>query len=138
MAQPQLPLTGGCQCGKVRYALTEMPVRLVACHCRQCQRQSGSAFGMSMLVNEGSLKLTGETRRFTRTADSGNDNTGVFCPECGVRIYNVARNVEGLMSLKPGTLDDTSWLEPGYFVWMKSAQGWVPLPKGVTALDGQS
>jgi hypothetical protein len=133
-----LPLTGGCQCGQVRYRVTEAPVRLVACHCRECQRQSGSAFGMSLLVPERGLEVTGETRRFTRRADSGNDNTGVFCPQCGVRIYNVARNVEGLVSLKPGTLDHTRGLKPDYFVWLQSAQGWVPVPEGVTALQGQS
>ena len=70
-------------------------------------------------------------------ADSGNQNTGVFCPDCGVRIYHVP-NVQDVLALKPGTLDDTTWLRPDYFVWMKSAQGWVPVPNGVTALEGQT
>ena len=132
------PYTGGCQCGQVRYELTAEPKRLVACHCKECQRQSGSAFGMSMLVAEDNLAVTGVTKQFTRIADSGNPNTGVFCPECGVRIYNVPRYVRGMLVLKPGTLDDTSWLRPGYFVWMKSAQGWVPVPDGVTTAEGQT
>lgn len=132
------PYTGGCQCGQVRYELTAEPKRLVACHCRECQRQSGSAFGMSMLVKADSLTVTGETKAFTRVADSGNDNTGHFCPNCGVRIYQVPKFAAGMLVLKPGTLDDTRWLRPDYFVWMKSAQGWVPVPNGVRALDGQT
>ena len=132
------PYTGGCQCGLVRYTLTAEPTRLVACHCKECQRQSGSAFGMSMLVQEASLTVTGQTKQFTRIADSGHENTGVFCPNCGVRIYHIPRYVTGVLVLKPGTLDDTSWLQPEYFVWMKSAQGWVPVPDGVKALQGQT
>jgi hypothetical protein len=132
------PYTGGCQCGQVRYTLTAEPTRLVACHCKECQRQSGSAFGMSMLVQEASLTVTGQTKQFTRIADSGNENTGVFCPNCGVRIYHIPKYATGVLVLKPGTLDDTSWLRPEYFVWMKSAQGWVPVPDGVKALQGQT
>ena len=67
------PYTGGCQCGSVRYVLTTEPIRLVACHCKECQRQSGSAFGMSMLVTKDSLTVTGLTKQFTRIADSGNE-----------------------------------------------------------------
>ncbi len=131
------PYGGGCQCGSVRYVLTDEPLRLIACHCKECQRQSGSAFGMSMLVKKDKLAVSGATKQFTRIADSGNPNTGVFCPECGVRIFNIPGYAKDLVVLKPGTLDDTTWLRPGWFMWMKSAQGWVPLPEGVNALEEQ-
>ena len=52
------PYTGGCQCGQVRYELSGEPIRLIACHCTECQRQSGSAFGMSMLIKKEDLKLS--------------------------------------------------------------------------------
>ena len=74
------PYTGGCQCGSVRYVLTTEPIRLLACHCKECQRQSGSAFGMSMPVKKDSLTVTGLTKHVTRIADSGNEVMGVFCP----------------------------------------------------------
>ena len=89
------PYTGGCQCRSVRYVLTTEPIRVGACHCKECQRQSGSAFGMAMLVKKDSLTVTGPTKQFTRVADSGNEVTGVFCPECGVRIYHVLRTGRG-------------------------------------------
>jgi hypothetical protein len=132
------PYTGGCQCGSVRYVVTTEPMRLVACHCKECQRQSGSAFGMSMPVKRNSLTVTGLTKRVTRTADSGNEVAGVFCPECGVRIYHVLKSSPDVVSLKPGTLDDTSWLRPDAFIWMKSAQGWVAVPNGVKTLERQT
>ena len=129
------PYTGGCQCGSVRYRLTTEPLRVAACHCKECQRQSGSAFGMAMPVPRDSLTVTGPTKQVMRIVDSGNQVTGVFCPECGVRIYHVLPSAPDVLSLKPGTLDDTSWLRPDRFIWMKSAQGWVPVPDGVTALE---
>jgi hypothetical protein len=76
------PYTGGCQCGSVRYILAMEPIRLAACHCKECQRQSGSAFGMSRPVKKDSLTVTGATKQVTRIADSGNEVKGVFCPEC--------------------------------------------------------
>lgn len=131
------PYTGGCQCGAIRYVLHAEPLRIVACHCTECQRQSGSAFGMSMQIRLADLQLSGPVRTFTRKADSGHDNTGTFCPGCGNRIYNETTRTPGLAVLKPGTLDDTSWVRPASFIWLKSAQGWVPLPEGVRAVEGQ-
>jgi hypothetical protein len=132
------PFTGGCQCGSVRYVVTAEPIRVSACHCKECQRQSGSAFGMSMPVKKDSLAVTGPTKQFTRVADSGNEVTCVFWPECGVRIYHVLKSAQDVVSIKPGTLDDTRWLRPELFIWMKSAQGWVPVPNGVKAFEEQT
>ena len=132
------PYTGGCQCGSVRYAVTTEPIRLLACHCQECQRQSGSAFGMSMPVKKDNLTVTGLTKQFARSADSGNEVTGMFCPECGVRIYHVLASAPDIVALKPGTLDDTSWLRPRSFIWMKSAQGWVSVPDDVKTFERQT
>ena len=92
---------------------------------------------MSMLVKEDNLTVTGPTKQFMRLADSGNEVTGVFCPECGVRIYHVLKSAPEVVSIKPGTLDDTSWLRPSSFIWMKSAQGWVSIPDDVKVLEQQ-
>jgi hypothetical protein len=129
------PYTGGCQCGSVRYVVTTEPIRLLACHCKECQCQSGSAFAMSMPVKKDSLTVTGPTKQFTRIADSGAEVTGVFCPECGVRISHVLKSAQDVLAVKPGTLDETSWLRASSFIWMKSAQGWVPIPDGVEAIE---
>jgi hypothetical protein len=93
---------------------------------------------MFMPVKKDSLTVTGLTKQVTRVADSGNEVTGVFCPECGVRIYHALKSAPDILSLKPGTLDDTRWLRPELFIWMSSGQGWVPAPSGVKALERQT
>jgi hypothetical protein len=93
---------------------------------------------MFMPVKKDSLTVTGLTKEVTRIADSGNEVTGAFCPECGVRIYHAPKSAPDMLSLKPGTLDDTSWLWPDLFIWMKRAQAWLPVPDGVKALERQS
>ena len=65
------PYTGGCQCGSVRYVVTMEPIRLLACHCKECQRQSASAFGMSMLVKKVSLTVTGVAKQLRAWAVQG-------------------------------------------------------------------
>lgn len=129
---------GGCQCGAVRYRLTEEPVMLAICHCKDCQRQSGSAFGMSLVVpKSGFSLLSGTLKTFERLADSGRKLSCSFCPECGTRIHHEPRYAEGILNIKAGTLDDTSWLEPRVSVWMRSKQPWVVLPEGLPTIEMQ-
>lgn len=132
------PREGGCQCGTVRYRLEGEPVALVACHCTECQRQSGSAFGMSLIVPKDAFQLlSGEPKQFDRTADSGRSVECAFCPACGTRIYHEPSSSKDTLNIKPGTLDDTSWLSPALHVWTKSKQPWVLIPEGVRCFEGQ-
>jgi hypothetical protein len=121
--------TGACQCGKVRYSIRGGASRLNICHCRDCQRQSGSAFGMSLIIEPTAFRLeAGQLKEFQTTADSGRRKTCAFCPDCGVRIYNAT---SALMAVKAGTLDDTSQLEPHAHYWTISRQPWTVLPDGI-------
>jgi hypothetical protein len=121
-------IEGGCQCGRVRYCVDGPPLGLAVCHCTGCQRQSGSAFGMSLAVpSEAFQLLSGELRTFTVPCDSGRTKTCSFCPDCGTRIHH--RSVEGALSLKAGTLDDTSWLEPAAHYWTQHKQPWLVIPE---------
>ena len=124
---------GGCQCGKVRYVLDGEIYKLNICHCRDCQKQSGSAFGMSLVVPTETFKLTaGQLKYFENQTDSGRTKTCAFCPDCGVRIYN---QTSTLNSIKAGTLDDTSWLEPDAHYWTTRKQRWTHLPNDVPCYD---
>ncbi len=121
-------MEGGCQCGRVRYRLEGEPLELTVCHCTGCQRQSGSAFGMSLAVPREAFRLlSGELKAFTTVCDSGRTKECAFCPSCGTRIYH--QGLEATMSIKPGTLDDASSLEPGAHYWTKSKQSWVLIPE---------
>jgi len=76
-----LPQTGGCQCGKIRYEITESPQSVYACHCRDCQRLTSSAFSMRVVVPETAFKLSGvEPRGLQRLADSGRTSTRGSAP----------------------------------------------------------
>ncbi len=129
-------MQGGCQCGQVRYEISAEPVALYACHCRDCQYQSGSAFGMSLIVPGASFHLRGGTlKTFETSTASGRTKHCAFCPECGVRIYNTTGSHK---SIKAGTLDERGGLAPQAHYWTGRKQPWVVLPDGVPcfAQDG--
>jgi hypothetical protein len=129
---------GGCQCGRIRYRLEGEPLMLAVCHCTECQRQSGSAFGMSLVVPKHALRLlAGTPRTFTRSADSGRTVLCAFCPDCGIRIYHEPTYLRDVVNVKPGTLDDTSGLVPGAHAWTKRKQSWVLIPEGVPCFEEQ-
>lgn len=128
---------GGCQCGRVRYRIEGDPVVLAVCHCRECQRQSGSAFGMSLIVKREAFHVTGEAKAFRRIAESGNVIDCFFCPECGVRVYHEPHAMPRTYNVKAGTLDDTSGLQPEVQVWTKSKQSWLELSDDLPAVEGQ-
>ncbi len=127
------PLSGGCQCGQLRYEIRGTPGGLTVCHCADCQKQSGSAFGLSLDVDPDDFhQVSGTARTFEWLCDSGRTKVCVFCPDCGSRIYHKG---EWGISLKAGTLDDTSTLEPGHHVWTKRRQPWVAIPDGVSQCE---
>jgi hypothetical protein len=121
---------GGCQCGQVRYRITVEPLMLVACHCKECQRQSGSAFGMSLFVPAAGFELQGTLKMFERQSDKGRPLRCFFCPECGTRIYHEPSYGAAMRNVKAGTLDDTSWLAPKMHFWTQSKQPWAVIPEG--------
>ena len=130
--------TGGCQCGAIRYEVSGAPLQIVACHCTDCQRQSGSAFGMTVVVAEADFRLTqGNEKTIALQSDAGRIKVGGFCPQCGTRIYNSTEWRPGMISVKPGTLDDTRSLQPQIHLWTSSKQEWVAIPEGVEAYETQ-
>ena len=90
----KLPQTGGCQCGAIRYEITEAPQLVYTCHCTDCQRLTSSAFSIGVVVPDRAFRLIGvEPRPLQRIADSGRLNTRLVCPECGshVQLADIVR-----------------------------------------------
>ena len=103
-----MPVAGGCQCGFVRYELTGTPLPIVICHCKECQKQTSSAFGMTLPAFRRDFKLlSGTLKEWRRLADSGREVVCYFCPDCGTRLYHSSSLGPDYLHLKPGTLDDT-------------------------------
>ena len=128
---------GGCQCGEIRYVLLAPPLTVYICHCRDCQKQSASSFGMSMPVRrEGFRIVQGEPALWYRTAASGRLVACAFCKSCGTRIYHAPERNSAIVNIKPGTFDDPSDLVPVRHVWVKRALPWLrPLITGLVFED---
>ena len=130
--------TGGCQCGAVRYEIQAEPLTLYVCHCRDCQRQSGSGFGMSLPVPRESLVLlSGQPHEWRRRAESGREVVCQFCGDCGTRLFHLPSRNPKVANVKPGTLDDTGWLEPVGQLWTSRRQPWVQWADGAIEHETQ-
>lgn len=130
---------GGCQCGAVRYAVEGPPILVFACHCTACQRRSGSAFVVSLIVPDRHFRLLhGTLTPQTRIADSGTALTHRFCADCGTPILGAERGAapEIYQTIRTGTLDDPSGMRPTVHVWARSAQDWVRIPDGSRSFPG--
>ena len=117
-SEPTPALTGGCQCGQVRYEITGRPGTIYVCRCRECRRQSASAFGISVTVRSADLRLVqGAPLRWSRPADSGNRVDCHFCPDCGTRIWHGDLAREPEVSVKGGSLDQPVDLGQAVHIW---------------------
>ena len=123
---------GGCQCGKIRYRLTGKPLMLYVCHCSDCQKQSGSAFGMSLIMARGQVEFfQGEEllRSWDTLGGNGRIKRCHYCPDCGTRIMHGSDDARQDVSIKAGSLDDTRGLKPSAHIWLQSAQPWVSVDR---------
>lgn len=122
-----LPLTGGCMCGKVRFEVTAPLVGALYCHCKRCQRRTGTAFSVSALTIPGSYTVTeGEDLIASwRPADGWVKS---FCRECGSHVHTVHPQNPDMISVRMGTLDDDPGIRPSAHQFTDYAARWDPMP----------
>ncbi len=121
---------GGCLCGAIRYTLKTAPTKVIICHCTHCQKSSGSAFSVNVLVSDADMTFAGDPlANYDDTAESGNILNRKFCPKCGGSLGSVNKKERpGMFILKAGSLDDHSSLqEVGAQLWTRSREPWVKL-----------
>ena len=122
---------GGCQCGAIRYSIDKQPKFTFACHCTDCQRRSGSAVVVSLLIPDSSFHITsGNLTPQTRTNDNGRVLKHWFCSECGTQILGMERGTSPdlYQTVRVGTLDNSRGLPPPVHIWTRSAQDWFVFP----------
>lgn len=119
--------SGGCLCGAVRYELKAEPAVQAVCHCKNCQKQAGTAFSMIVGVPEAAISITGSLTTYIDHGDSGNEVRREFCGKCGSPLFSRVAGASGLVFVKAGTLDDTTGFTPAVQVWAKSRQDWFDL-----------
>lgn len=130
-------IEGGCLCGKVRYRLERDGACTCVCHCRHCQKQSGSAFSIMLVAPKSSLLIEGNLQTYLDHGDSGAAVSRRFCGNCGSAILSELATTPPMIALKAGTLDDVSALTPQFHIWCSSAQPWVTLPHDVPCIPRQ-
>ena len=126
---------GGCACGAVRYALTSEPLVVHCCHCRNCQRQTGSAFVINLLIEADRVELLGaEPQPVDAPRDDGSPQRVYRCPECQVAVYSEYGWPE-VVFVRAGTLDEPSGVTPDVHIFTRSKVPWVTLPESAAVFD---
>ena len=126
-------IEGGCRCGAVRYRvqLDKLP-NVYACHCRDCQTWSGSAFSLQIVVPEDALEVTGEPHLYERVSDDGTRTSRQRgCAKCITRVYNTNTRRPGFAVVRAGTLDRSDELAIVAHIWTKRKMQGIDVPADV-------
>lgn len=127
-----MTLEGGCDCGKLRYRMESLPLIVHACHCRWCQRESGSAFALNAMIEADRVTLLkGEPALVPTPSHSGKGQVFARCPTCSIAVWsNYAGSGPLTRFVRVGTLDTPDALPPDVHIFTTSKQPWVVLPEG--------
>jgi len=129
-------LRGGCACGAIRYDCTSEPMLSVLCHCRDCQRSTGSGYAAELVVLESGFSFVkGAPRYYAVTGDSGNTVRRGFCPDCGNPLVADSSGRPGFLAIQAGSLDDPTLFHPTHHVYASSAQPWDHIGPKLTAFS---
>ncbi|MBS0445332.1 MAG: GFA family protein [Proteobacteria bacterium] len=124
------PLEGGCTCGRVRYRMLDAPLVVHCCHCRWCQRETGTAFALNALIeSDRVLRLQGETETVDTPSSSGRGQQIMRCPNCRIAVWShYSGSGHAVRFVRVGTLDEPDRLPPDVHIYTASKQPWVVLP----------
>jgi hypothetical protein len=128
---------GGCTCRRVRYRLASSPLFVNCCHCRWCQRETGSAFAINAMIEADRVELlAGRPEPVMTPSESGKGQKIWRCPACRVALWsNYAGAGDAVNFVRVGTLDEPDRLPPDIHIFTASKQPWVVLPPGVPAVE---
>src|SRR5215831_3809925 len=117
-------ITGGCRCGRVRYESDGKAIFSVICHCRECQRASGS-FGLPVMgVSRATFKVTGEPKSYVSTGGSGKPAVRFFCAECGSLLFGRPEVISEMVTIYVGSLDEPNLFKPREVIFTRERPSW--------------
>ena len=130
------PIDGGCTCRNVRYRMTTKPLFVHCCHCRWCQRETGTAFALNAMIEADRVELTaGEPELVNTPSASGRGQKIWRCPTCKVAVWsNYGGSGDKVRFVRVGTLDEPDAMPPDIHIFTTSKQPWVALPAGTPAV----
>ena len=128
--------SGSCQCGDIRYLAPSTPLELYVCHCKECQKQSSSAFGISYTVPRNQFEVThGEPLFWARVTLSGKTLTCAFCRNCGSRLWHQSTGTPDTLNVKAGTFDAPVDLTSAVHIWVSSKLPGIEIPRGAVCFE---
>jgi hypothetical protein len=130
----RIPIDGGCACGAVRYRLTSDPLFVHCCHCLNCQRQTGSAFVINVLIEADRVEVLEGEPQPVAVPRSGGKKQIWRCPICQIAVFSQYTRRQ-IRFVRAGTLDDPAAVEPDVHIFTRSKLPWVTLPESVPAFD---
>jgi hypothetical protein len=133
-----MSLDGGCACGAVRYRMESTPLFVHCCHCRWCQRETGSSFALNALIEADRVELLGDEPEMVLTPSASGKGQKIFrCPDCRIAVWSNYATAVGdkIRFVRVGTLDDPDSLPPDIHIFTASKQPWVVLPKKTPAVE---
>jgi hypothetical protein len=129
------PREGGCACGQVRYRLTSEPLFVHCCHCRNCQRQTGSAFVINLMIEADRVQLLqGAPVPVPVPRDDGSSQRIFRCSACQVAVWSYYTHPK-ICFVRAGALDEPASVAPDVHIFVRSKVPWVTLPDGVPAFE---
>ena len=136
MSEQDQVFEGGCDCRYVRYRMHGTPLFVNCCHCRWCQRETGTAFALNAMIEADRVEhLGGEPEIVDTPSNSGKGQKIARCPRCRVAVWsNYAGAGAAVRFVRVGTLDDPDRFPPGIHIFTESKQPWVVLPQGTPAV----
>ncbi len=128
---------GGCTCGEVRYRLTRSPMVVHCCHCRWCQRETGTAFALNAMIETSCVSLlSGQPELVETPSNSGNGQQIARCPNCHIAVWSHYAGAGALLCfIRVGTLDNPDAFPPDIHIYTASKQPWVILPPDKPAFE---
>lgn len=124
--------TGSCLCGEVSYSFNESSVISAHhCHCKDCQKSTGSGKATIVMIPENALQMKGEIKIYTVTGTDGSHVTRGFCESCGSPLISYIEEMQGIRLIKAGSLDDSSWLKIDSNFWSSTAREWSPVDENL-------
>ena len=129
-------LEGRCSCGEVKYRLASEPMFVHCCHCLNCQRHTGSAFVINLLIEAARVELlSGAPEPVTMPPDGGTPNRIFRCPSCQVALYSEYDGRSQILFVRGGTLERPSVVTPDVHIYTRSKLPWIRLPESVPAFE---
>jgi hypothetical protein len=119
--------TGGCFCGAVKYTVTGDPINVRACHCKDCQRLTGSAFFVRALFPKDQVTISGKVAEYP----SSDDLTRKFCPCCGSQLFADRKSRPDAIAIALGSFDNLEGILPSEHIWISDKQEWFSIPSGI-------